>query len=62
MEGALAIAFYTAAGVALIATVLTVTGRNPVHALLYLIVSLLAVDYRWRSPARNPAPPHPDGR
>jgi len=35
--------FYVAAFVALVATVLTVTGRNPVHALLYLIVSLLAV-------------------
>ena len=35
--------FYAAAFVALIATLLTVTGRNPVHALLYLIVSLLAV-------------------
>jgi len=37
------LAFYVAATVALVATVLTVTGRNPVHALLYLIVSLLAV-------------------
>ena len=35
--------FYASATVALVATVLTVTGRNPVHALLYLIVSLLAV-------------------
>jgi len=35
--------FYGAAVVALVSTVLTVTGRNPVHALLYLIVSLLAV-------------------
>ena len=35
--------FYAAAAVAVIATVLTVTGRNPVHALLYLIVSLLAM-------------------
>jgi NADH-quinone oxidoreductase subunit J len=37
------IIFYTAAGVALVATVLVITGRNPVHALLYLIVSLLAM-------------------
>jgi len=36
-------AFYAAALVALVSTVFTVTGRNPVHALLYLIVSLLAV-------------------
>ena len=35
--------FYAAAFVALVATLMTVTGRNPVHALLYLIVSLLAV-------------------
>ena len=35
--------FWVTAAVALISTVLTVTGRNPVHALLYLIVSLLAV-------------------
>ena len=40
---ALDLAFWGAALVALISTMLTVTGRNPVHALLYLIVSLLAV-------------------
>jgi NADH-quinone oxidoreductase subunit J len=37
------IAFYLAAAVALVATVLLIGGRNPVHALLYLVVSLLAV-------------------
>jgi NADH-quinone oxidoreductase subunit J len=37
------IAFCIAAAVALVATGFTITGRNPVHALLYLIVSLLAV-------------------
>jgi NADH-quinone oxidoreductase subunit J len=37
------IAFYVAAVVALLATVRVVTGTNPVHALLNLIVSLLAV-------------------
>ncbi|MCI0749443.1 MAG: NADH-quinone oxidoreductase subunit J [Nevskiales bacterium] len=37
------IAFYTAAFIAVLSTLLTVTGRNPVHALLYLIVSLLSV-------------------
>ena len=37
------IAFYIAIAVALLATVLVITGRNPVHALLYLVVSLLAV-------------------
>jgi len=37
------VAFCIAAVVAAISTLFTVTGRNPVHALLYLIVSLLAV-------------------
>jgi NADH-quinone oxidoreductase subunit J len=37
------VAFCIASVVAVVATVFTVTGRNPVHALLYLIVSLLAV-------------------
>lgn len=37
------IAFYTAAIVAVFATVRVVTNTNPVHALLYLIISLLAV-------------------
>ncbi len=36
-------AFYFAATVAVIATLLAITNYNPVHALLYLIVSLLAV-------------------
>jgi NADH-quinone oxidoreductase subunit J len=35
--------FYIAAVVAVIATVLVVTGRNLVHALLYLVISLFAV-------------------
>jgi NADH-quinone oxidoreductase subunit J len=35
--------FWIAASVAIVATLFTVTGRNPVHALLYLIVSLLAI-------------------
>ena len=39
----MALAFYFAAAVAVIATFLAVTNYNPVHALLYLIVSLLAV-------------------
>lgn len=37
------IGFYLAAAVALLATARVVTGLNPVHALLNLIVSLLAV-------------------
>lgn len=37
------VAFYIAGTVAIIATVLMLTGLNVVHALLYLIVSLLAV-------------------
>jgi NADH-quinone oxidoreductase subunit J len=35
--------FYTAALVAVLSTVMVVTQLNPVHALLYLVVSLLAV-------------------
>jgi len=37
------IAFYTAAAVAILATLGVVTGKNPVHALLCLVVSLLSV-------------------
>jgi len=37
------ILFYIAAAVALASTLLVVTGTNPVHALLNLVVSLLAV-------------------
>ena len=37
------ISFYLAAAVAVISTLMAVTNVNPVHALLYLIVSLLAV-------------------
>ncbi len=37
------IAFYTAAAVAIIATFMTITRAQIVHALLYLILSLLAV-------------------
>ena len=36
-------AFYFSAGIAVMATLRVVTHSNPVHALLYLIVSLLAV-------------------
>ncbi len=36
-------AFYVAAVVAIVSTALVITGRNAVHALLYLIVSLLSV-------------------
>lgn len=34
--------FYASSAVALLSTALVITGRNPVHALLYLVVSLLA--------------------
>jgi NADH-quinone oxidoreductase subunit J len=37
------ILFYVAAAVAVLATILTITRLNPIHALLYLVVSLLAV-------------------
>lgn len=36
-------AFYTASVIAVAATVLTITRSNAIHALLYLIVSLLAI-------------------
>jgi len=39
----LAVVFYAAAAVAVISTVLVITRSSPIHALLYLIVSLLAV-------------------
>jgi len=39
----MSIAFYLAAAVAVVATFRVITHSNPVHALLYLIVSLLAV-------------------
>jgi len=35
--------FYIAAGVALISTIMAITGKNAIHSLLYLILSLLAV-------------------
>jgi NADH-quinone oxidoreductase subunit J len=35
--------FYIAAAVALISTVMAISGRNAIHALLYLILSLLAI-------------------
>src|SRR5512133_1124837 len=35
--------FYIAAGVALISTVMAISRRNAIHALLYLILSLLAI-------------------
>jgi len=37
------IAFYLAAGAAVFATLRVITGTNPVHALLYLVISLIAV-------------------
>ncbi len=39
----MALAFYISAAVALLATLRVVTNSNPVHALLYLVVSLIAV-------------------
>jgi NADH-quinone oxidoreductase subunit J len=35
--------FYLAAAVALISTIMAISGRNAIHSLLYLILSLLAV-------------------
>ncbi|NQD92133.1 NADH-quinone oxidoreductase subunit J [Pseudomonas sp. CrR25] len=39
----MAFAFYFSAAVAILATLRVITHTNPVHALLYLIISLLAV-------------------
>ncbi len=41
----MSLAFYTAAAIALVSTLLVVTRLNAVHALLYFIVSLLAVAF-----------------
>ncbi len=35
--------FYIAAGVAIISTIFVITGKNAIHALLYLIVSFLSI-------------------
>jgi len=35
--------FYIAAGVAIVSTLLAISGKNAIHSLLYLILSLLAV-------------------
>jgi NADH-quinone oxidoreductase subunit J len=37
------VVFYIAAGIATVSTLLVITGRNAVHALLYLVVSFLAI-------------------
>lgn len=37
--------FYVPAAIAILATILAITRLNPIHALLYLIVSLLAVAF-----------------
>ena len=36
-------AFYFASGIAVVSTLRVITNTNPVHALLYLIISLIAV-------------------
>ncbi len=42
-------AFYFAAGVAVVSTFRVITNTNPVHALLYLIISLIAVSMTFFS-------------
>ncbi|GLK89656.1 NADH-quinone oxidoreductase subunit J [Pseudomonas turukhanskensis] len=42
-------AFYFASGVAVVSTLRVITNTNPVHALLYLIISLLAVSMTFFS-------------
>ena len=37
------IAFYIAAAIAIVASIRVITDTNPVHGLLYLVVSLLAI-------------------
>jgi len=50
-------AFYFSAGVAVASTLGVITSKNPVHALLYLIISLLAVSMVFFSLAHPlPAP------
>jgi NADH-quinone oxidoreductase subunit J len=39
----MALAFYLASLVAILATIRVITNTNPIHALLYMVVSLLAV-------------------
>jgi NADH-quinone oxidoreductase subunit J len=39
----MAIAFYLASFVAILATIRVITNSNPIHALLYMVISLLAV-------------------
>src|SRR5690606_40610501 len=41
-EPVMEFAFYFSSGVAVVSTLRVVTGSNPVHALLYLVISLLA--------------------
>src|SRR5690606_8328205 len=42
-ESVMTTAFYIFGAIAVAATILTITRANPMHALLYLVVSLLAV-------------------
>jgi NADH-quinone oxidoreductase subunit J len=50
-------AFYFASGIAVVSTLRVVTNTNPVHALLYLIISLISVAMIFFSSARrSPAP------
>ncbi|SUC27524.1 NADH-quinone oxidoreductase subunit J [Providencia rustigianii] len=44
--------FYIAGLVAVLATLRVITNTNPVHALLYLVVSLLALSMVFFSPRR----------
>lgn len=41
----MAVAFYIAAAIAIVTTILAITRRHPVHALLFLILSLLSVAF-----------------
>ena len=52
------VAFYITASVAIVATFLAVSRRNAVHALLYLVVSLLRrrlSSFSWGRPLSPPS-------
>ncbi len=46
-------AFYFASGIAVVSTLRVITNTNPVHALLYLIISLIAVAMTFSASVRR---------
>ena len=45
--------FYIAAGVAILSTIMVITSYNMIHALIYLIVSFLAIGGKGKGEAEN---------